>query len=116
MDKWFNVNKDIRVWAGHSDAHKQGWIYAPAAIRAIEEYKGSYRFEEWKVDLDGSIDFEADPGYPEFWVRADEVSTLPYNSEPDPVPVPGPTPTPGEVSDADLGAAFRLIVNFVLGK
>ena len=118
MDKWFNVNKDIRVWAGHSDAQKQGWIYAPAAIRAIEEYKGSYRFEARKVDRDGSVNIGEEPGHPEFWVRVDDVSTLPYGPEPTllPIATPIPLPTPSEVSDADLGATFRLIVNFVRGK
>lgn len=115
IDKWFNVNEDARVWAGHSDAHKQGWIYAPAGIRAIEEYKGSYRFEEWKVEGDGRGDFATSPGYPQLWIRAEDVSLDPFPGT-DPDPIPDPDPVPGEVSDAELGAALRLIVNFILGR
>ena len=117
MDKWFNVNKDIRVWAGHSAAHKQGWIYAPAAIRAIEEYQGSYRFEECKVVGLGRCDFEADPGYPQFWVRKEDVSTEPYEPMPVPIPVPDPEPlpvpepVPSDPGDEELGRALRIIFN-----
>ena len=121
--KWYNVNADARVWAGHSDAHKQGWMRAPAAVLAVEEYKGSVRFDDWKLDGDGAADFDNSMLYPEFWMRLDELSLEPYDPTvpdpiptPDPVPTPDPTPVPGEVSDSDLGAAFRLIVDFILGR
>ena len=112
--KWYNVNADARVWAGHSDAHKQGWLYAPAAILAIEEYKGSYRFEEYKVEGGGYGDLDASSDYPDLWIRQEDVSTLPFEDEDDvsdELPVPPPM-----VGDAALGAAFRLLVNFVLGR
>lgn len=115
--KWFNVNEDARVWSGHSDGHhKQGWIYAPAAIRAIEEYQGSYKFHEWKTDLHGSVEITATPDYPEYWIRMADVSLEPYGEptpDPDTDPVPDPDkPVPVE-GDAELGAAVRTIVAFL---
>ncbi len=116
LSQWFNVNKDSRIWAGHSDTHKQGWIYAPAAILAIEEYKGSYRFEEWKIEGEGRGAFSATSGYPSFWIRMEDVSILPFegpNGDPDPTPDPDPDEYPDKVSDAKLGAALRTLVNFI---
>ena len=114
MDKWFNVNEDARIWSGHSDsAHKQGWIYAPAAIRAIDEYQGSYEFVDWKVVGDGRGDFSASISYPQLWIRIADVTAEPYeppNDVPDPVPGPGPAPVAG---DAELGAALRTLVSFL---
>jgi hypothetical protein len=98
------------VWAGHSDVHKQGWIFAPAGILALEEYQGSYRFEECKPSADapgGSCEFEADPGYPDFWVRKADVSTDPY--EP-PVEPPDPEPPPSDSpSDEEIGRVIRYL-------
>lgn len=119
-DKWFNVNKDIRVWAGHTDAHRQGWIYAPAAIFAIDQYQGSYQFKEIKFEGDGYADLKDDSNYPQYWVREEDVSLEPYSPDPNPLPgpVPIPVPTPGqpgdaELGDAELGAAVRLLANFI---
>lgn len=114
--KWYNVNKDIRVWASHSDTHKQGWIYAPAAILALEEYKGSYLFSEAMVVGTGKLDYAISSGYPQTWVRIEDVSTEPYEPEPSPDPEPEPEPDPGPApveGDAELGAAVRTIVAFV---
>ena len=115
--KWYNVNEDARVWAGHSNSHKQGWIYAPAAILAIEEYKRAVRFVEFKVEGKGRADFAASPDYQELWVRLMDLSLEPYegpNGEPD--ETPDPDTNPDTVSDAELGAAFRTLVNFVLNR
>ncbi len=124
MDKWFNVNVDSRVRAGHGEAQKQGWIRAPAAIRAIDEYKGSYQFKEWKIVGDGQADFVAREGYPQFWIRIVDVTTEPYEQPtnggpgpaPDPVPNPVPVPTPDTGTDAELGKAFRLIGRFLADR
>ncbi len=114
---WFNVNDDARIWAGHSDAHKQGWLYAPGAILAIEEYKGSYRFEEWKVENTGSGAFAGGSlapnlSYPEMWVRIKDVSLIPFEDEDDVSDDmdtdPGDEPDPAG-RNARLGAAIRLI-------
>ncbi len=121
--KWFNVNSNARIWSGHSDNHqKQGWLYAPAAIRALKEYKGSYKFEEWKVVDEGRGAFSASPSYPQLWIRMADVSVVPHEGPdpdnggpgPDPDDVPGPGPdsddAPGPSSDAEIGAAVRLLV------
>lgn len=112
LSQWYNVNKDARVWAGHSEAHQQGWMYAPAAILAIEEYKGSVCFEEWRVVGEGVADFGADSDYPNLWMQLEDLSLEPYEE-----PVGDPEPDPiVDVDDEALGAAFRLLVNLILGK
>ena len=115
--KWYNVNKDARVWSGHaSGAHKQGWMRAPGAILAIDDYKGSVQFKEWKVDGDGAAEFKAKSGYPQLWMRLVDLSTEPYEPSPVPTPVPVPVPTPmpaPQAGDAELGAALRLLANFI---
>ena len=111
--RWFNVNKDIRVWAGHKDnAQKQGWIYAPGAIEAVEEYKGSFRFENAKGVGICRLDYSTSEGYPNTWVRIADVTTEPFEPGPDPEPEPEPGPDiqPG---DAEIGAAFRTLVAYV---
>ena len=110
INKWYNVNKDARVWAGHSEGHKMGWMRAGSAILAIEEYKGAVRFVTYKEPADL---IERGGGYPEWWMRVDDLSLEPM---PDPDPVPGPDPAPGWTpiaGDAELGAAFRTIVSFL---
>ncbi len=121
MNQWFNVNADARIWASHSRDHKQGWIYAPAAILAIEEYKGAYRFKDWRVVDDGRGDFSVSSGYPQFWIQAVDVSLEPYEpyAEPDPTSDPGSEPEPKPeleptlIEDAALGAAVRVLFDFV---
>ncbi len=111
MDRWFNVNADARVWAGHADVHKMGWMRAGSGIRAIQEYSGSYRFKEVKGPEDL---IPLGNGYNEYWIRKEDVSILPYS---DPVPAPDDEPDedPGDepdtnyARDARLGAAVRLI-------
>ena len=122
MAEWWNVNKDIRVWAGHSESHKQGWLRAPAAVYIIETYGNAGRFEEAKVVGEGALEYEVDSSYPDSWVKMSDLSKLQFEDEPvDDVPLPDddgppdPFPEP-ELSDAALGAAFRLIVNFILGR
>lgn len=113
--KWFNVNKDARIWAGHSDAHKQGWLYAPGGILAIEEYKGSYRFEQWRVDPPGSGafaggDFSSDQSYPETWIRILDVSLEEFDDNGDGEDNGDvPPPEPADEADARLGRAIRII-------
>ncbi len=112
LSQWYNVNEDARVWAGHSDEHKQGMAYAPAAVLAIEEYRGSVRFEEWKVVGEGRMDLDADSVYPDLWMRLADLSLEPYE-EP---PVVDPPPDNEGPDDEALGAALRLVVNFILGR
>jgi hypothetical protein len=120
--KWFNVNEDAQIWAGHSDAHKQFILEAPAGLMAVEEYKGSYRFEVAVVlDEEGSqvpLELPLDAGYPEAWIRAEDVTTDPYEGPVDdgPLPEPGPDPVPGKYSDAEIGAAFRLLADVLMGR
>ncbi len=110
--KLFNVNENARIWAGHSDAHRMGWLYAPAAILAVEEYEGSYRFEEWRVVGAGYADLtERTSGYPQWWIRVADVSLLPYEDptdDPEPEPEPDPDPEGEGPSNEELGAAVRV--------
>ena len=122
MAEWWNVNKDIRVWAGHSESHKQGWLRAPAAVFIIETYGNAGRFEEAKVEDSGILEYEVSSDYPESWVKMADISKEPFEDEDDvsdelPVVEEGNAPTvPSSAGDAALGAAFRLIVNFILGR
>ena len=110
--KWYNVNEDARVWSGHADTQKQGWMRAGSAVLAVEEYQGSVRFEDYREPSDLK---ELTGGYPEYWMRLEDLSLLPLEEEDDD-PLPVPVPVPSNVDDAALGAAFRLLVNFILGR
>ena len=121
MDKWFNVNKDIRVWAGHSEVQKQGWIFAPAAVFAVEEYKGAIRFkpEDMLFDGGGRVELKEDPRWPEYWARLDDLSLEPFNPDapedpgpvgPDPVPAPVPSDEP---SDAEVGRVVKFLLRLL---
>lgn len=123
--KWFNVNENARIWAGHSDAHKQGWLRAPGAILAVEEYKGSYRFDDWKVEGEGSGDFAGgdfatDLSYPETWIRIADVSLVPFDGQDEDdasddmdSPPPPPPPITALPGDGELGAALRILGYFI---
>ena len=121
MDKWFNVNKVIQVWSGHSDGHqKMGKLFPPAAIRAIDEYKGSVQFEEYMLDADGRSDLvERGTSYPQWWARLDDLSLEPFTGEePGPVgpdePAPSPEPSPvGEPSDEEVGRVVKYLLSLL---
>ena len=111
---WFNVNEDARIWSGHAaSAQKQGWLIAPAAILAVDDYKGSYQFKEWKVvgELGGKDKMIIEAGYPQLWIRHEDVSLEPYDPNPTPDPVPGPVPVPIPGDEA-AGAALRVLVTW----
>ncbi|MCK5602261.1 hypothetical protein KAR91_10340 [Candidatus Pacearchaeota archaeon] len=116
--KWYNVNQDIRTWSGHAEsAQHQGWIFAPAGILVLEEYKGSYRFEECKPSPDapgGKCESAPSPGYPQTWVRIEDVSTDPYEPPPEPPDDDDPDPIPDIISNEEAGEALRTIVDFIL--
>ena len=103
--KWYNVNADARVWAGHAEVQKQGWMRAGSAVLSVEEYKGSVQFVEYKEPADLK---DRTSDYPEWWMQLKDLSLLPFEDDDKP-PVPS-----GDPSDTALGAAFRLIVNFIL--
>ncbi len=107
--KWYNVNADTQIWSGHSDNHqKMGKLIAPAAIKAIDEYKGSFQFEEYGVDVNSGGEDRLKPlstSYPQYWIRIEDTSLEPYDPNPD----PEPDPEPDLSSDAELGAAFRIV-------
>ncbi len=111
---WYNVNTDARIWSGHADsAHKKEWLRAPAGIRAISEYQGSYQFKEVMVDesLGGKDERKDDPGYPQYWIRIEDVSLEKYN--PDPEDDGDDVPPSVVTGDAELGAAVRKIVTLI---
>ena len=118
--KWYNVNHDARIWSGHAaSAQKQGWLRAPAAIKAVDEYKGSFQFVDYGVDtLNGGIDeIEMKEGWPQTWIRIGDTSLEPYDPSPEPEPGPDPEPEPEpepgpdvQPGDAELGAAVRVVV------
>ena len=121
MDKWFNVNKVIQVWSGHSDGHqKMGKLFPPAAIRAIDEYKGSVQFEEFGLDGDGRSELvERSSSYPQWWARLDDLSLEPFTGEePGPIgpddTVPGdPGPVPPQPSDVPTDAEIGRVVRYL---
>ena len=124
--EWFNVNKAVQIWSGHADNHKQFVMQPPAAIEAIEEYKGSYRFEK-ALHISGGMQVETtllpDAGYPQLWIREEDVTKEEYvepggDMDPPPPPPedeegdppPPPTPIPSTDNEA-LGAAINLILS-----
>lgn len=118
MDKWFNVNEVAQIWSGHSDNHqKMGKLYPPAAIRAIDEYGGSYQFAEFKVVDAGYSDLDPlTTSYPQYWIRAEDVSVAPYEEpsddpgdDPGDDPDPDPEPDPEGPSDAEIGRVIRFL-------
>ncbi len=119
MDKWFNVNEDAQIWSGHSDNHqKQGWLRAPAAIRAIDYYGGSYQFVEVLVDEELGGRDERDPAttnYPQYWIRETSVSILPFIPDPDPEPEPDPEPTP-EPGDDPSDSEIARVIRYLFGR
>jgi len=110
---WYNVNEDGQVWSGHSDNHqKMGKMLAGSAIRAIDEYKGSVQFKEYKQPSNLK---PLTSGYNQYWMRLAALSLEPYESSPDPIPnpIPTPTPLPEQYGDTQLGAALRIFANFI---
>ena len=116
MDKWFNINKVVQVWSGHSDDHqKMGKLFPPAGIRAIDEYKGSFQFDEFRLDGDGRSELvERNAAYDQWWVRDGDVSLMPF-VPPDEVPMPEPeevwpTPEITRPSDETIGRVVRYLL------
>ncbi len=116
MDRWFNVNEDARVWSGHSDNHqKMGWMLPGSAIRAINEYQGSYQFDEYKGP-NGL--FDRTVAYPQYWIRKGDVTLYPFEDK-DGDDDNGdtetwPPPQDINVADAQLGAAFKVIGQWIM--
>ncbi len=110
--KWFNVNEDAQIWSGHADNHKQFKMSAPAAILAIDEYKGSYQFEEAKaVASDGTqftLSMLPDPGYPQLWIRIADVTTSPFEDEDDVADELDPPDDEEPGDEPDIGSAAEL--------
>ena len=113
IPKWFNVNEDAQIWAGHADNHKQFLLQAPAAILAIDEYQGSYQFEKAKkIDPSGEqFEFEGpkDEGYPQLWIRKEDVTLEQYEEDPVDDPVDEPGDDPDDEPDDELIASAALV-------
>ncbi len=114
--KWFNVNVQAQIWSGHADGHqKMGRLYPPAAVYVIEEYKGSFRFDEYKFVDDGEADLiERSSSYPQWWIRAADVSDLPFEDRVDDEP-PVEDDLPGDdvvgvPSDETIGRVVRYLL------
>ena len=112
--RWYNVNVDARVWAGHTENQKQGWLRAPAAVFAIREYGNAYQFllENVRVDAGGSIDLKVDDAYPQYWIQKSDVTLVPYELD-----VPAPDPEQEECewcvtapSDEEIGRVVRFLL------
>jgi hypothetical protein len=86
-----------------------GRLLPGSAIRAIQEYKGSYRFAQWRGP-DELVPLNT--AYPEYWIRTEDTSLFPYEEDAD-TPTPPPEDeddVPAVTRDAKLGAALRLIL------
>jgi hypothetical protein len=109
--KWFNVNEDARVWSSHAKVHKMGWMRAGSAVLAVEEYGGSFRFEEFKEPSDL---VPLGDGYNDYWIPTDSVTLLPFEEEDDEdgdgEDDPGDDPDTGDATDARLGRAIRVVL------
>lgn len=104
MQEWFTIPQDARAWSDADSAHKMGWLRAGSSVRIVELYNDWARFDAVRGPHD-LIPFGG--GYNERWLRRSNLGISVV--EPDPEDVP-------QTDDAALGAAFRLIVNFVLGR
>ncbi len=126
MAEWWNVNKRVRVYSGHAaSAQKQGWINAPAGLLQVDEYKGSIQFWPEQLRFDGGGSWEPEDrldtgGYPDFFVRLEDLSKEPYVDplatippEDNPMPEPDDVPPPpvfGDVpTDAEIGRVVRYL-------
>ena len=112
-DKWYTIPQDARVWSSTHKTHKMGWVRAGAMIHVVEEYGSWFRFVEYRQPVDLN---SFGGGYIEYWVAG---GALGSEVEPDLLIAPRPVPafqTATQAGDAELGAALRLIVNFILRR
>ena len=110
VDKWIAITINARVWSDTKEVHKMGWVGVESRLHVVEEYSGYYRFTE----VTGSYTLNPiTESYPEYWVNIREAGAIEIN-----VPIP-PTTPPSPVqgpSDIQLGAALRLLVNFIMKR
>ena len=108
---WVQAARRKRVWADTHDTHKMGWVNPGDQMRVVEEYNTWLRFDEHNaIGINPFVE-----GYKEWWIRSDAVEKI----EVDQV-VPPPDPNPDVVPpyvdrDAELGAAFRTVGDFLAG-
>lgn len=116
VDKWLDIYSSLRVWSGTDAVHKMGWLRAGDEIHLTEQYTedGELWFRIDKATGDDLIPLGG--GYPEYWVKGDELevaATSPTPTPeptPEPEPEPEPTPEPGDrPSDAQIGEVIRFL-------
>ena len=117
MERWFVVVKRERVFSNaRTTSQKMGWLNPGDLIRLDEDeptnpYKGWYRFDRVEYGSPSELQaFDFERGYDEWWIWGGAVDEF-QGSENDPAefsPDSG-----GEISDAQVGAAVRLLVRWV---
>ncbi len=114
---------DVRAWA-NVRTQKMGWLRPGDVVEIFELYKGYVQFRP----VEGGEDLILlNSDYTQYWIepnmedRFENVDVVPVPDpdplpEPDPDPILPPIPVPSNPGDAELGAAFRLIVDFILRR
>ncbi len=113
VDKWLDIYSDLRVWSEAREVHKMGWVREGDRVHLTEQYKTWFRID-LVVGGDDLDPFDAD--YDEYWGKGDELeiaATPPVIDDDDDEPEPEPDPT--EIEDAELGAALRVVFDFIFG-
>jgi len=101
INQYVTVQQDCRAYGDMRRTHKMGWLRANDVIHLVGEYGNWRRFEPWV----GCADLvPTDDSYRDYYVHIDDL----ISEE----PPPPPPPPPGEVDDAELGKALRVLVNF----
>ena len=115
VDKWVKIYSDLRVWSSAKEVHKMGWLRSGDRVHLTEGYRAWFRFD----DVTGGVDVNPlDTNYTEYWVKGDELEVAAFSPTPDPVPEPDTNPVPDldtQSEDAELGAAFRVVFDFIFG-
>lgn len=111
VDKWLDIYSDLRVWSAAREKHKMGWLRVEDRIHLNEQYGNWFQFDI----IIGGDDLDLfDDDYDEYWVKGDELqvaATPPVIDEPE----PEPEPDPEGPSDAELGAAVRVLLEVFWG-
>ncbi len=109
------VVADVRAWA-NVRTQKMGWLRIGDVVEIFELYSGYVQFRL----IEGGADLlPLSNDYNQYWIAPDmedsfeNVDVVPV---PDPTPDPEPDPDFTNYSDEAVGAAFKLLVNFILGR
>ena len=92
----------VYVWSGPREVHKQGKTPANTPLVVISEAG------KWLEIKEPPLDREVKPGYPNFWVKKEDVNAGPVG------PVPQPDPPVSVAGDLVAGQAFVVLYRWMV--